>query len=575
MRNFMRLSMVSTTVLAVALGVAACGEDKKDEAEDPGLKAEVFKFSEGKAEVTFAGAAVDQQFVLLPISVGDPNSILGADETTAKYKFDGVPAGGSLRRVNSKPRDFALTSLEREHGMRTLLNRFDPTKGMNQGAWFWTLANRIDSDSTSNLFESGLPGPVERYFRKAIKPTSRLTSALTADGDCPVAGGDVTIMDIEDTSETDVATIPAGGVVSGADYCIVYLSEPKTGGTRAEVEDSIKTIISRYKNVIYKSDFPVVNGYTFKPVFVVMDFGNATIWPQSQQISGAFVGAMATETKMPMLYMAADLKAVSPYKEQANYDAAAAKLGWHATLAHEMQHAIIDYFRVRATTGGIGEVPSIDEGLAHYMEDLFGYGSEQFGGVSKAFLDTWATNSNAPINATESGLIERGGAETFLYYLTSQKGGLKFTDGVVSGGGGLDLIVELVKNAGGKRGPANLNAKMGGDWLATVSNYFGALVLDGGDLKTNATLTVQDPQAIADLNGHNDKTFGMRFNGFGGRDKSYVAGWESKVGTTAEVEGSYYQTTPVIYTVKDPAASVKLTTDQDAANTAVIKVRVK
>jgi hypothetical protein len=424
----------------------------------------------------------------------------------------------------------------------------------------------------------GTASSLERSYRKAAGQKKRQAKAFAATtaGDCPADGDEVTTMDVDNPDgESDSIQVPTGGAVAGTDYCIVYQTDPKTGGTKADIEATIKTTLERYKTNIYKNDFAAVGDYTFKPIFVIMDFGNDSIWPPSKQIGGAFVARTSNEMKMPVIYMPTDLQAVTPYKTQASYTAELGKRLWNGTIAHEVQHAIISYFRTKVTADGDEDLGSLDEGLAHFMEDLFGYGSEQFSQVAKPYLENWAKNANPPIHATDSDLMERGAAHTFLYYLTSQKGGITFTNGIATGGGGLDYINEIVKSANNKNGPENLAAKFGGDWLQTVANYFGALAIDGTALSADATLKVQDPQSISDMNGGTAKQFGMHFNGFGDLSATPWAAWEPKVGTTTDVSSTYYATSPVLYTVKDPAAKVKLTTDTDAANTAVIKVRVK
>jgi hypothetical protein len=579
----MRTGILVGAVLFAQLTLVACGEDKKDDdKETPDAakwSAEVVKVASGKAEVTFDGAEKDQQYVLMPLSLGDPATVAGGSDTLFTFKVATAAGGGTLR-LQEKALPLSaqrLTASERDHAMRTLLNHFDPATRAPE-PWFWDLARRLDREDSANLLEG--PGPIERMYRQSLQRGTYLQElTTTAAGDCPAEGGKVTLPDIDDATDLSATmeeSIPTGGAVAGTDYCIVYLSDPVTGGTKAEIEATVKEVVKRYKT-IYKSDFPAANGFTFKPVVVVLDFADTDLWPDWKQsalsgygVAGAFLAGMSTATKMPMLYMSSDLKKVGQFATAANLDAAKAKSLWHGTIAHEMQHAAINYFRARS--GGFSDdIPSIDEGLAHYMEDLFGYGPENFNDYAGKFLQNWQ-NSNPAIHATDGASdVTRGGAQTFLYYLISQKGGVTFTDGVATSGGGLDLIAEIVKSSAGKTGPANLAARMGGDWLQTVANYFGALVLDGTDATADDTLSVQDPEKIKDLTGGTATDSGMHHTTYGGIDTKN----EQTTATTTEIETTFYATSPVLYTVTDPAAKVTFTTEQDAPNTAVVKVRLK
>jgi hypothetical protein len=247
---------------------------------------------------------------------------------------------------------------------------------------------------------------------------------------------------------------------------------------------------------------------------------------------------------------------------------------WHGTLAHELQHAIIDYYRLHRSQGGVPETPAVDEGLAHYMEDLFGYGEENFKDFAKAYLDVWSETNPPVLHASDSGKIERGGAWLLWYYLISQKGGVTFTDGTVSGGDGLELVRSVVQNAS-QRGPAGLAAKFGKDWVETVAGFFGAVVVDGSSIPAKPPIfVVQDPQPVVDLTGNTTKKYGMHFNNFGGlaavrpfADKMFQSG-------AALEDVTYYATSPVRLDSPAEGDVVTFESSSDAPNFAVVKVRL-
>ncbi len=567
------MGVVAGSVLTLGLLAGCGGDDKKKEATD------------------------DSQFVVMPFVLGDTAKIDGATAENFTITVDASAAGGSsggsggsymLTNPPSEAQD-ALT-MDRgflDHEKRSLLNRFDPSLGLNQGEWFWRAARRADAYLQMSAGKGPMElfaatgtnvGPIETAFREAATqkrvkalPLAPLAMTNMADPACPADGATIKAPDTDTPANAADLKIPVGGAFDGGDFCVVYISPAVTGGTAAEIQATVKEVVRRYKEVIYKDPMPASGGYSFKPIVAVVDFSDGGKWPDTDayQLSGAFLAGMSDAAKQPMLYMAADFSKV---KGGDASDPALAKRQWHGTVAHEMQHAIINYYRKHASAGVL-EVASVDEGLAHYMEDLFGYGGENFGSYSKAFLQVWA--NGAPfLHSTEDGKTVRGGAQTFLYYLISQKGGVTFTDGIPSGGTGLDFIAAIVKNSAAK-GPANLSATFGGTWTDVVKGYLGALVLDGTKVEDIPLVNkAQDPQAnIKNLTGDSDKTYGMHFNGFGGLPEAHT--WTATVQNTPKIEDiSYYSTNPLLYTGAK-VGSLKFTPSTDAANAGFGQAQIK
>ncbi len=587
------------TVLALTLMVGACGKEKEDDGDtekssqspSSGIEeiegvsgtatkvtadAAVYKAPSGSAEVSldFSEAIKGSAYVIMPFALGDPATIKGA--TTDQLTFTVTSAGGALR-LRDSVLEPEMDDISFDHSRRSLLNRFDPKLGEDQGEWFWSVARKLDmyamSNKTSFNIDSELT--IEETFRNAVKKRrshSQLTTTLT--GDCPAGGGRVVVPDTDDPTTDSSVLIPSaeGSVVSASDYCIVYLSTPETAGSKTEIETSVKGIMKRYKDVIYKDQFTAASsGFTFKPVIVVIDVGDGDKWPQSvvtAGVTGAFISSMSSVAGMPMIYMPSDWSKTSG----ASTDTALNKKLWHGTLAHEMQHAIMDYYRKRVTSG-VEEVPVIDEGLAHYMEDLFGYGEENFGGFAKAYLDVWSLTSPAFIHASEDDKTTRGGAQAFWYYLISQKGGVEFTDGIVSGGKGLDFIASYVKSTT-QNGPANIASVFGKTLTQLAGGFFGALAVDG-TTTAPSVLKTQDPvSTLVNLTGDKGRTYGMHFNNYGGL--AAHPDWDTKLGSVSEVKDiPYYGTKPIYYEVTSVGAKVTLKAQDAIANTAVTVVKVK
>ena len=124
---------------------------------------------------------------------------------------------------------------------------------------------------------------------------------------------------------------------------------------------------------------------------------------------------------------------------------------------------------------------SIDEGLAHLMEDMLGYGALNFDDYAATFLTQFAAAASfdlAIFDETQSLLADenRGAAQTLFYYLVSQQGGVSFNSGKPNGGGGLDFIRSFISNP--TRGVAGIEAALGSNWSTTFSNYLEALNLN-------------------------------------------------------------------------------------------------
>jgi hypothetical protein len=489
------------------------------------------------------------------------------------------------------------------HQLRTLLNRFDPELGYYQGEWFWNLAKKIDQallkqgtwapqpsaglrgPNFTGSGSDGSLGPVETTYlsgiglgpvdsnlgssgrfsgRKMISTPANLIAAT-----CPKAGDSVIMPDRDNPAENDSAIIPASGVVEGTDYCLVYLTAPVSEPSKDNIKKSLETILKIYKKVVYKDEFAATtSGFNFKPVVVVVDFKDTNLWPNkpAYQVDGAFLPNPSKAAKQPMLYMASDLN-----KMKAR-DATLAKSLFHSTLAHEMQHAIMNYYRVQKTAGVL-ENASIDEGLAHFMEDLFGYGTENFSGFPKSFFDVWTDNFPPVLHASASEPINRGGAQALWYYLVSQKGGVKFEGGNASGGDGLKFIAEVVTN-GTQKGPKGLAAKYGQDLTGMIGEFFGAVVADNTSVPGGSDrLKVQELQAMKDLQGV-DKKYGMRFNNFGGLPASRKFDNKFTSGKASD-DVTYYSAFPLLYQVSDPAVKLKFNASTDAGAVAITKVRIK
>ncbi len=591
--------------VVLCFGLVSCGDEEKsgddDDDDDSGDectadctgKGTVTKAVAGKVTVTFPDAEVGAQYVLMPYVLGDL-AIEGSDGNT-KFTF----AVSKAKKAATAPKEGAglidlspqfaaaqkpMTASERDHNLRTLLNRYDPSKGTDQGAEFWAIAKAVDA-SGAGLKLHGGPS-IEGFYRNTPKAVAKAKHSLplTA-GECPVANVVSPDPDMEAGDALKFAPLDfATPAVDGTDFCLVYVDEPKTEADKTKIQATVKAVVDGYKKTIYKDDFTGATGYTFKPVIAIIDFANPNRWPTdvaALKVAGVFLGAASSEAKVPMLYMAADFATVG-----GPADAALANKLWHSTIAHEMQHAISNWYHVRKTAG-VEETVAVDEGIAHFFEDVWGYGAENFEGYPKKFLDVFSFGTSSFLNAANGGAAEsRGSSQMLMFYLASQKGGVTFgADGRASGGAGLDLITSIVKNSA-SAGPKGIASSLGADlgaWTEKVGDFLGAVVLDGGTVPgISAKYKTQGRTAgVTDLNGTAGKKYGMTFNGAYGAAAEQTIDHVKEITENAKLDGvtsvevEHYMTKPLLYTVTDPDENVIFALPADVPGAAVSAVRVK
>ena len=213
------------------------------------------------------------------------------------------------------------------------------------------------------------------------------------------------------------------------------------------------------------------------------------------------------------------------------------------------------------------------------MEDALGYGEVNFSSYPQSFLSGYANGLNAALPNISDGTgtaPQRGAAQTFFYYLVSQKGGVTFSP-ALSGGGGLDFIRNFV--SGSKNNIEGITAAYGGDWVTTMGNYLGALAIDGASTVVEpAVLKVQAPKSdIINTIGQDKKVFGMRFHRHGaiGDLEAMLGNFTPVTATDTDVDVFHYTTQPLVYTQKSTSDVVTVTLAQIYANSAVSVVRFK
>lgn len=582
--------LIFTASLAIAQLSLACNDkDETDTTEKPTSaegcpndaqtcpgKGWVSKATGASATIDFKDADAGAEFIIMPFATGDITKIEGGSKTALfDVTLAADPSSGAGLRFSAPKSQTTAESLYDWQALdadrRSLANRFQRDRGEAQSPGFWETARRIDRASGASLVDSDY-GPTEGFYRRALESAATQPAKLTnlADITCPKAGDSVVVPEADLTpKEVDVKF---GS--DEQDYCYVVVSDPVTEPNQDAIKASVKAVLARFKSAnFYNDTFPKVGDFMFKPFIIIADFGDSAIWPTSVdglKGAGFYIKQLAIDTGAPTIYMAADFASVDP--NQNNQDRATIGV-WHATIAHEMQHAIIDYYRGRQDKKE--ENGFLDESIAHFYEDLFGYGQERFSFPTN-FFALFASSIMPFLDASESGPAERGAGQVLLYYLTSKKGGFtKDPNGFITEGEGLKYLINIVKNST-QSGAQNLATTFGGDWVETIGNYLGALVLDGTTISgIEEKYKVQEPiTGVTDLNGNNTKTFGMHFNAFGGLADRM--GEYEPLSNNPKLEGqTYYQTKPIKVALTAKGQKLTVTWNGEQTGAAVTVVRIK
>ncbi|MBM4251075.1 MAG: hypothetical protein FJ146_03830 [Deltaproteobacteria bacterium] len=592
--------------LVIYAGFGACKKDsaKTEVAQDVNScdfatagQGCVVKATNDTVTIDLSRGAIGQEFVIAPFILGDPNTVSGSLKSRSFNFKMSVSSGAALRLLPDMGRDPDIDvsddsrmGVVRDHDKRTLANHFDPNKGLNQEPWFWALAERLDKEASS---KSGFVGGesdselTSFYVNMAKHRSSGFAPDFNlSDGNCPV-----NTIAVPKSDGITTESVPLVGNYSDPDgkFCIAYISNPVTIPDKKAIESAASKIVRVFSSAIYADNFPTKGNYKFRPIFAFVDVSDEDVWDQNTalNLAGVFVSYTSLAAGNPIIYVAADFTKVTSFGESAQTEVL--KGQFYSVMAHELQHAILHYYRMNAAGTAVvnGESVSIDEGLAHYMEDLFGYGADGFKFWALPFLQGY-TDGVTPFlvgsNDYGDGVsapLARSAAHTLLYYLASQKGGVSFDkNGEPSGGDGLKFVKDVVKSST-LTGPANLAQQFGGDWAITVGNFLGSLALDnvsvGGTVASK--FTVQAPvEAVTNLGGKTGQTYGMRFNNYAELTTHQSGDYGSLKNDPAVPNPmSYYMTAPLHVSVTNPADKIIFQCDcgGDRKNIAASVVRIK
>jgi len=581
-------STLIAALVVLEAGISACGQKADDDKCAANCVGDGF-LVEVKGKTATVEFPVDGDYIVMPYVLGDTATVDTASADPASdYRFSVSTGATSLYRMakGQTSEKSPLNGRQLDHAFRHLHNTFSASVPPAKSGEFWRSLQSLTATADKS-WRQPLP---EIFSRQVAKHQQRqkkghagkhLAAALS---DC-TDEGTITVPVLDELSAADVDAYK-----NNSDYCLVFVKgNPVSVTDKAAIAAHVEKLLELYKTV-YADDFSETSdgGYKFKPVVVVVPFDDASVWPNGTndpdgvyQVSGAFIKAQSELHLRPTVYLPSDLKAITAFK---NLSAAEAAELFHSTLAHELQHAVMNYYRYWRHVDEDGfdadtaeEIGTLDEGLAHFLEDVMGYGEINFDNFPKLFLTSFFNASEPVLGADAQDPTVRGAAQCLFYFLSSVKGGLTFTDGYVSGGGGVEFIRSFV--TGTKRGVAGLVQAFGDDWQAAIGAFLGAVVLAGsGEASADPSFRIQEQvTGIRNSAGEENKTFGMSFRNYGGVPDISAATADlpsSSAKALAEEQAlHYYQTLPFAHTAAGERLLINFADEYD--NAAVQIVRIK
>ncbi|NRA65158.1 MAG: hypothetical protein HRU19_11790 [Pseudobacteriovorax sp.] len=556
-------------ILISSLWFSACGGESDSNSDPVETNKSVFN-------IDLSDAEAGDQYIISPFILGDTATINGktssvagtftisSDSATELNIYAIGPLGEGLRAKRRTPNSD-------RHILRTIINREDPSRFKDAEAFAKSVEKKYQLDfhlSGKLNFDKWYVS--SKSHRKLTEP--RNNPQLTQTSSCPSS---VYLYQKEDPIETAGLTKREGD-----DYCLLYIGNTGISETDPNnVVTSINRAFTTFKTITGDDFTETVSGYSYKPIFIVLPTDDPTYWPaELVEVFGAFSSSDTRRNLQPTIYLASDQLVAGDSLD----DPTAA---FHSVLAHEFGHSVLDYKRVWVQGEGEGEAEtlSIDEGFAHLMEDINGYGPLNFEEYAGSFLIGYSIEGDESVaifDETVSGLeftsLMRGAAQTFFYYLTSQKGGITFgDDGYISGGDGLTFLQAFYNSTGAVAG---LETAYGSSWSEAFSNYLAALWVNNSD-RGSAVHNVQTPTTNKNLQGVASQ-YGMNFNNFDFlptlaerlSDENYTP---LNTAELTDVPLDYYQIKPLHITVTETNKELLLVFKEAYDNAGVSIIRVK
>jgi hypothetical protein len=368
---------------------------------------------------TFTGASIsptipDGEYVGVSFLLGNSTTQTAGDEKVSNT----VENESKLSLLGE---DFEHQHENLDYLKKIVANRFH--SDVTDDDEIWNLIKSYDKAAAAqNLVETESLFAMYKREQGKAKPSQSSNLLMNLPTTCPTAS----TVDLGDFGGVITPTKTEGG---GA--CLLVKDSLSGSVTNQEILDWSSKIMVRYGEIFGAQ--PDIGSYSNTPWIVVLD---ATNVPKVGATNLAVFARLPSEANNhPVLII--NTAAMNT----------ASRIDSLGTIAHEIYHGISYYYKVKKA-GGTLETVAIDEGTAHFYEDIFGNSAKVESSWTLSFLGA-ALDSLYPIlNAWGNGYTQapaRGGAHAFMYYISDMFGGLS-ASGTSATGKGLEIITEMVKS---------------------------------------------------------------------------------------------------------------------------------
>ncbi len=474
-KNFWPLALCLSTLFQFS-----CGK-KKEETKSVPKDVQVAEtpncdLSTVGCAVTFTGATMaptlpDGDYVGVSFTLGDTATRNDGGESGDKV----VMENSSKLSLTSK--NFAPEFVDLNYMRRLIANRY--TRSATDRDPIWGLIRAYDEAASAQFLTGNVS--LWDYFKSEQKKAGSIPSLPLTSPElvCPPGELDLGAFGgkINPTSRLERLNV-----------CVMVQDQISGSVSSDDVLAWSNSIVSRYEEIFGAQ--AAVDGFKPIPWIVLM---NASATPSLATTLGAFVRDPSAANKHPVIII-----------NTSQINQTTSRIDTLGTIAHEIYHGISYYYKIVVNKKTL-ETVAIDEGIAHVMEDIFGNSAKVETGWTSSFIGAAIDSTYPVLNNWVAGFSQpqaRGGAHSFMYYLTDMFGGLSAAtaSATTASGNGINLLRDLIKSP--SIGPANIEAVTGFKIPQLMGDFAATVVLDKSSVKAaSERWTLKTPFSLTSISG--------------------------------------------------------------------------
>jgi len=538
---------IGNIVLCLSAGILlSCGKKKEEAKNVPKIEVQVAEspscdLTAIGCAVTFSGTSIaptlpDGDYVGVGYTLGDSAAQNAGAETGTKVVLD------NKSKISLTSKNFLPETMDLDYLRRLIANRY--FRGATDQDPIWDMIRSYDEAAQvqSLTGSSSLYDWFKEDQRKSSQTSSLPLSTQVPSGLCPEGNVDLGAYG---------GTIVPASKLTGKKACVIVKDNLSGTVTAEEIKTWTDSIMDRYDEIF--GVLPTVNSFVPSPWVVLMD---TTSIPSLATTLGAFVVAPSDANKRPILII-----------NTSQINGTTSRIDTLGTMAHEIYHGISYYYKVVVNKKTL-ETVAIDEGIAHVMEDLFGNSAKIETGWTSSFIGAALDSIYPVLNAWSAGFSvpqARGGAHSFMYFLTDMFGGFSLSTTTpaspTASGSGIFLLRDLIRSP--NIGVSNIETITGFKIPQLIGDFVATIILDKSSIKSQSERwTLKAPFGLTAISG--DKVeIGHRF--------TYDVSTLSALGED-DLESPYYVLNGFLWT---QSGTKKLVFGSSDVNAGLTLVRIK